>query len=261
MIGFDPYALFLLIVLPLVGAGVILVTPGGRVKAVRVVATGTALLTMLLSAYVFLAYDHSAGGIQFERVWQWLSMPGPWPLGDHAITLHLGIDGIAAPMVLLTGVVLFPGVLVSWNIGDRAKDFFVLYLLLLSGVFGVFVTLDMFFFFFFYELAVLPMYLLIGVWGSSSDVPDVQPRQGIRRDEADDLPGSRQRADLGRAASHIRRGWAGHVRSRCHPGGDVLRELPTGVLSVPDGRIRSSGGTVAVPHMVTGRTRGRADCG
>ena len=98
-------------------------------------------------------------------------MPGPWPLGDHAVTLHLGIDGIAAPMVLLTGIVLFTGVLVSWNIEERAKDYFVLYLLLLSGVFGVFVTLDMFIFFFFYELAVLPMYLLIGVWGSSSRFP------------------------------------------------------------------------------------------
>ena len=171
MIGFHSYALFLLIVLPLVGAGVILVTPGTRVKAVRLAAAATSLLTLLLSAYVFLAYDHSTGGIQFERIWQWLSMPGPWPLGDHAITLHLGIDGIAAPMVLLTGIVLFTGVLVSWNIGERAKDYFVLYLLLLSGVFGVFVTLDMFFFFFFYELAVLPMYLLIGVWGSSSKFP------------------------------------------------------------------------------------------
>ena len=171
MSGFDSYALFLLIVLPVAGAGVILATPGSRTREVRWSATGTALLTMLLSFYVFWSYDHGAGGIQFERVWQWLSMPGPWPLGESAITLHLGIDGIAAPMILLTGIVLFTGVLVSWNIAERAKGFFVLYLLLLSGVFGVFVTLDMFFFFFFYELAVLPMYLLIGVWGSSSVFP------------------------------------------------------------------------------------------
>ena len=146
MFGFDPYVLLLLIVLPLVGAGAILVTPGGNVRAVRIEAAAAAIVTMLLSVYVFLAYDQSAGGMQLERTWQWLSMPGPWPLGDHAITLHLGVDGIAAPMVLLTGIVLFTGVLVSWNIGDRAKAYFVLYLLLLSGVFGVFVTLDMFFF-------------------------------------------------------------------------------------------------------------------
>ncbi len=177
MFGFDPYVLLMLIVLPLVGAGAILVTPGGNVRAIRVEAAAAATVTMLLSVYVFLAYDQSAGGMQLERVWQWLAMPGPWPLGDHAITLHLGIDGIAAPMVLLTGIVLFTGVLVSWKIGEGEerskppKAYFVLYLLLLSGVFGVFVTLDMFFFFFFYELAVLPMYLLIGVWGSSSTFP------------------------------------------------------------------------------------------
>ena len=171
MSSFDSYALFLLIALPMAGAVVILVTPGARASAVRVSATACALLTMLLSFYVFWAYDHGAGGIQFERNWDWLSLPGPWPLGDHAIALHLGVDGIAAPMVLLTGIVLFTGVLVSWNIVERSKHFFVLYLLLLSGVFGVFVTLDMFFFFFFYELAVLPMYLLIGVWGSSSQFP------------------------------------------------------------------------------------------
>ncbi len=78
------------------------------------------------------------------------------------------MDGIAAPMVLLTGIVLFTGVLISWRIANRNKDFFILYLLLLAGVFGVFVSVDMFFFFFFYELAVLPMYMLIGIWGSSS---------------------------------------------------------------------------------------------
>ena len=126
---------------------------------------------MLVSFYVFWAYDHEVGGVQFERAWDWLAMPGPWPLGDSSITFHLGVDGIAAPMVLLTGIVLFTGILVSWNIEDRAKHFLVLYLLLLAGVFGVFVTLDMFFFFLFYELAVMPMYLLIGVWGSSSRFP------------------------------------------------------------------------------------------
>ena len=169
--GFDTYALLLLIALPTLGALVILATPGRNLRAARLLATLTAALTLALSAYVFLAYDHGAGGMQFESAWRWLALPGDWPMGDIAITLHLGTDGIGAPMVLLTGIVLFTGVLVSWNIADRAKEFFVLYLLLLAGVFGVFVTLDMFFFFFFYELAVLPMYLLIGVWGSSSVFP------------------------------------------------------------------------------------------
>ena len=167
----DSYALLLIVAIPMVGAGLLILIPGSRILAVRRFALAVALVTMLLSAYVFLAYDHSAGGMQFGRIWNWLEIPGPWPMGESGITLRLGVDGISALMVLLTGIVLFTGVLVSWNIEDRAKEFFVLYLLLLAGVFGVFVTLDMFFFFFFYELAVMPMYLLIGVWGSSSTFP------------------------------------------------------------------------------------------
>ena len=168
MNGLDSYALLLIVALPMAGAGLLVLIPGSQVMAIRRFSLAIAVVTMLLSLYVFLAFDHSVGGMQFERTWNWLEIPGPWPMGDSGITLRLGLDGISALMVLLTGIVLFTGVLISWNIEDRAKEFFVLYLLLLSGVFGVFVTLDLFFFFFFYELAVMPMYLLIGVWGSSS---------------------------------------------------------------------------------------------
>lgn len=168
---FDSYALFLLVVLPMAGAVVVMFIPGSLSQPIRWVSSAFALVTMLLSFYVFWAYDHEAGGFQFQRTWDWLAMPGTGPLSDKAITLTLGIDGIAAPMILLTGIVMFTGVLISWNIANRNKEFFVLYLVLLSGVFGVFVSLDLFFFFFFYELAVLPMYLLIGVWGSSSVFP------------------------------------------------------------------------------------------
>jgi NADH-quinone oxidoreductase subunit M len=171
MSNFDSYALFLLVVIPMAGAVVIMLIPGAQSRQIRWVSVAFALVTMLLSFYVFWAYDHDLGGFQFQRTWDWLAMPGTGPLSDKAITLSLGIDGIAAPMILLTGIVMFTGVLISWKISDRNKEFFALYLLLLGGVFGVFVSLDLFFFFFFYELAVLPMYLLIGVWGSSSEFP------------------------------------------------------------------------------------------
>ena len=168
---FNSYVLFIIIALPLVGAGVLMLVPGYRPHLVKWTASAFALAAMLLSAYVFLVYYleyRDVGGFQFQRTWEWLSMPGPWALGDRAITLTLGVDGIAAPMILLTGVVMFTGVLMSWTIRDRNKDYFILYFLLLAGVFGVFSSLDLFFFFFFYELAVVPMYLLIGVWGSST---------------------------------------------------------------------------------------------
>ena len=166
---FDSYLLFILITLPLFGAGLLMAVPGSRPQLIRWIASLIALAAMLLSFYAFLMYDHEEGGLQFVRAWQWLELGGNWPLGDQGITLTLGIDGIAAPMILLAGIVMFTGVLMSWSITDRGKDFFVLYFMLLSGVFGVFASLDMFFLFFFYELAVLPMYLLIGIWGSSTD--------------------------------------------------------------------------------------------
>ena len=168
---FDSYVLFALIVLPLIGAGLLMAIPGRRQVLVRWTATLFAGAALLLSFYTFLFYylDHRhEGGMQFTRTWDWLELPGTGPLAEQGITLALGIDGIAAPMILLTGIVMFCGVLMSWTVQDRSKDFFILYFVLLSGVYGVFSSLDLFFFFFFYELAVLPMYLLIGVWGSSS---------------------------------------------------------------------------------------------
>lgn len=166
---FDSYVLFIIILLPVVGAAVIMAMPSQWENRIRWAASICGLAVMLLSFYVFLAYYLDPGGFQFTRTWSWLALPGPWALGDKGISLTLGADGIAVPMILLTGVVMFTGVLVSWNIKSWNKDFFILYFLLLAGVFGVFASMDLFFFFFFYELSVLPMYLLIGVWGSSSE--------------------------------------------------------------------------------------------
>ena len=165
----ESYLLFAIVVLPTVGAAVLIAVPSRYENIIRGVASVFALVTMALTLYTFGFYDHEAGGFQFTRTWEWLKIPGSWPLGDKGISLALGVDGISALMVMLTGIVMFTGVLISWRITDRNKDFFILYFLLLTGVFGVFAALDLFFLFLFYELAVLPMYLLIGIWGSSSD--------------------------------------------------------------------------------------------
>ena len=98
-----------------------------------------------------------------------LERPENTVVGQRGLGHIVGLTLIGIGAILLTGVVMFTGVLVSWNIKSWNKDFFILYFLLLAGVFGVFASMDLFFFFFFYELSVLPMYLLIGVWGSSSD--------------------------------------------------------------------------------------------
>jgi NADH-quinone oxidoreductase subunit M len=158
---FDSYVLMALVAIPF-GWGVLLAfLPKDRLQHIRLTSAAVAVVITALTAYVFLAYDTAEAGYQLTREIQWLDSLG--------VTFSLGVDGISVPMVLLTGVVMFTGVLMSWNVEYRAKEFFVLFFLLVAGVFGVFVSLDLFFFFFFYELAVMPMYLLIGVWGSSSD--------------------------------------------------------------------------------------------
>lgn len=115
----------------------------------------------MLAIYIFLSYDHETAGVQLRQSYSWLPSLG--------INLDLAVNGITAPLVLLNGVVFFSGTLISRNITVRSKEFFFWLMLLVAGVYGTFLSLDLFFFFFFYELAVLPMYLLIGVWGSSSD--------------------------------------------------------------------------------------------
>ncbi|MCI5167095.1 MAG: NADH-quinone oxidoreductase subunit M, partial [Candidatus Electrothrix sp. GM3_4] len=82
------------------------------------------------------------------------------------IEYNIGVDAISVLMMLLTAIVIFCGVLASWNVDKQAKEFFILLNVLVAGVYGVFVSIDLFTFFLFYEIAVLPMYLLIGLWGT-----------------------------------------------------------------------------------------------
>src|SRR6266540_4097546 len=160
--------LFALIAVPVCSAVVFMLIPSRYPQLVRYVALLSAGSQFVMSLIIFFAYQFEGErGLRFDFRWDWLENVGF--LGDNGITLHLAVDGIAAPLVLLTGLVIFAAVFVSWNITYRNKDFFVLLFLLVSGVFGVFESQDLFFLFFFYEVAVLPMYLLIAVWGASSD--------------------------------------------------------------------------------------------
>jgi len=164
----DSHILFMIVVLPLLGAMTLIVVPSVRVKLIKQIVLALSSVVMLCCLYVFVFYFAESDGFRFSNSWNWLELPGSWAMGELGISLSFGVDGMAVMMILLTGIVMFTGAIISCNISTWNKDFFILYLLLLSGVFGVFATLDLFFFFFFYELSVVPMYLLIGVWGSSS---------------------------------------------------------------------------------------------
>ncbi len=152
---------------PLTAALIILMIPAQRKTEARGVALAAATFALLLSLWVYIQYlTQHLTGYQFVEKYDWLPMLG--------ISLHFGVDGISAPLVLLTGVVMFTGVLISWGdnnphvmagIQDRPREFFAFLFILASGVFGVFASLDLFMLFFFYEIAVFPMYLLIVIWG------------------------------------------------------------------------------------------------
>ncbi len=159
------YLLLATILVPLVAALILLIVPSRAANTVRWISVIAGLIMLGLSIYIFIAFQVSSGGFQMDLRWTWVENVGF--LQANGISLHLAIDGIAAPMVLLTGIVISAGTLVSTKIQYRNKDFYILLLVLVAGVYGTFVSLDLFFFFFFYELAVLPMYLLIGVWGST----------------------------------------------------------------------------------------------
>lgn len=159
------YLLLATILTPLIAAAILLVVPSSSPNTVRAVSVVASFIMLGLAIAIFVAYNISSGGFQMDLRWVWVENVGI--LGPNGISFHLGIDGIAAPMILLTGIVISAGSLVSTKIEYRNKDFYILLLVLVAGVFGTFEALDLFFFFFFYELAVLPMYLLIAVWGST----------------------------------------------------------------------------------------------
>jgi NADH-quinone oxidoreductase subunit M len=143
--------------IPIVTGLLLLLFPGERKTAIRWVALIASSAALLLSLWVYISYDQSVGGYQFQEQYTWIERLG--------ISYHVGVDGMNLPLVLLTGIVMFTGVLISWGIDDRPREFFAFLFILATGVFGVFVALDLFMLFFFYEIAVFPMYLLISIWG------------------------------------------------------------------------------------------------
>ncbi|MBM3138909.1 MAG: NADH-quinone oxidoreductase subunit M [Candidatus Rokubacteria bacterium] len=161
----DGYVLLALFLVPLGSALLLMLTPSRERTAIIGLTALASLAMFVLSVYAFVRY--SFVGEQFQGVLTFGWMQNVGLLGEHGLQLKVGVDGIAVSMVLLTGIVILAGTWVSWKVTDRTKDFFILLYVLVAGVYGTFVMLDLFFWFFLYELAVLPMYLLIAVWGST----------------------------------------------------------------------------------------------
>lgn len=152
------YTLLIILFAPFVGAFALIFVSNRQLSLVRGIAAGAAGVSLIASLYLFYAYDSLRGGFQFIQKIEWSRQLG--------ISLYLGVDGIGTPLVLASAILLFAGIFVSWHIKDRTKEFYIWILILAAATIGVFMSLDLFFLYFFYEMSVIPMYLLLGMWGS-----------------------------------------------------------------------------------------------
>src|SRR5207302_8488905 len=125
---------------------------------VRHVAVLFSSISFFASFYLLFAFYWHKCGYQFQQNYLWSEQLG--------IQFHLGVDGIGVPMVLASAILLFTGIFISWHIKDRTKEFYAFLLVLAGATIGVYVSLDLFFLYFFYEMSVIPMYPLLGIWGS-----------------------------------------------------------------------------------------------
>jgi NADH-quinone oxidoreductase subunit M len=139
------------------GVLVLMLLPKGSIRAARIVALVAAMAGFAVTVWGFVQ-DRSGELVTVVRI-AWVQSLG--------LEYHLASDGISLTLLLLTGIVAISGILFSWNIELRAKEFFAFYLALIGGVYGVFLSFDLLLLFVFYEIAIIPKYFLIAIWGST----------------------------------------------------------------------------------------------
>jgi len=158
--NFTDNLLLLILFVPTLAALIILFLPNGENKLFRWFALGASLIPLALSVYAWFSFDANQPGFQFESSYTWYEAIGS--------RLHLGVDGLSLTMVLLTTLLTPLAILASFSITDRVKAYMMLFLLLETGMLGVFMALDLLIFFVFWEVGLVPMYFLINQWGSAN---------------------------------------------------------------------------------------------
>lgn len=138
----------------------------GAIKKVGVLGT---LLPLLLALYLFASFHYGSANLQFVEQYDWISIPisvdqagNPFAL---EIRYELGVDGISMPLIVLTAIIATLAAVASWQIKKRHKEFFILFHVLLIGMLGVFAADNLFLFFIFFEMTLVPMFFLVGIWG------------------------------------------------------------------------------------------------
>lgn len=141
------------------GALAVGLMPREQLRAIRWIALVTAIIGLFTAILATTAYSIPQSGFQSVIAADWISAIG--------IQFKTGVDGISLTLLLLTGLIAVCGILFSWDIEHRANEFFAFYLALIGGVYGVFLSLDLVLLFVFYEIAIVPKYFLIAIWGST----------------------------------------------------------------------------------------------
>ena len=151
------HLLSLILFLPTLAAAIVLVMPKAKIKVIRWVTFIASLIPLGLAILLWFKFDHAIPGFQFQEQYSW------YPAINSSF--HLGVDGISLTLVILTTLLVSISILASFNLTDRLKSYMVLFLLLETGILGVFLTLDLMLFFVFWEVGLIPMYFLINQWG------------------------------------------------------------------------------------------------
>jgi NADH-quinone oxidoreductase subunit M len=143
--------------IPVAGMVVILMLPRDSHNLIRWSAALFTVPPLLLAIWLYINFDRTSTGFQFVEKYPWIPA--------FNIDYFVGVDGVSITMVLLTALLSFLCIFASWGIEKAVKGYFALFLLLDAGMMGVFVALDFFLFYVFWEVMLLPMYFLIGIWG------------------------------------------------------------------------------------------------
>jgi NADH-quinone oxidoreductase subunit M len=149
--------LTLMIFLPIIGGVLSLFVPKEKIKIIQLNALIFSGIVLILSIYMITKFDTSTSSMQFVEKYRWIP--------SLNVNYYLGIDGLSVSLVFLTAFLSFLSIIASFNITLRVKEYFFFFLLLETGMIGVFCALDFFLFYIFWEVMLVPMYFLIGIWG------------------------------------------------------------------------------------------------
>ncbi len=169
MMEFDlqRYLLTMIVLSPLLGILALLLTPRHRAGTVKLIGIVAAFIPLLLSLVMYVQFDLNQEEMQFIQQMEWINIPIPLStgVGYLPIAYEVGVDGLSMPLVLLASLIAFLGAIASNTVSKRWKEFYIIYLVMEIGLLGVFMSLNLFLFFIFFELALIPMFFLIAIWG------------------------------------------------------------------------------------------------